>query len=275
MPFHNVLCCKVASSASSHAIQKKIKTPVSEHPSMTLKQMVCHLTNTEKVQGHLKRDSLYRTRKNAVRESHGDFYQEYAKMCDFVKEFNDMNEFSHAWLSTSEDGVFQNIGVCLHPTVTFLEACGLDVMSVDACSSDLKLFGGRIYCMSGIDRYMCKNTSVAIMFSCNKGEQKEDWLTFAREISKTQDFEAMLDSVICFSDRNLGIKHFMIFFPQVTHRYCALHIIRNCHGKGESVTDRELWNVIKAPTRALFDDLMGKFKTKFPITGRYIDNIVS
>ena len=85
----------------------------------------------------------------------------------------------------------------------------------------------------------------------------------------------MLDSVICFSDRNLGIKHFMNFFPQVTHQYCALHIIRNCHGKGESVTDRELWNVIKAPTRALFDDLMGKFKTKFPITGRYIDNIVS
>ena len=83
-------------------------------------------------------------------------------------------------VTLSEDGVFQNFGLCLHPTVTFLEACGLDVMSVDACSSDLKLFGGRIYCMSGIDRYMCKNTSVAIMFSCNKGEQKEVWLTFCK-----------------------------------------------------------------------------------------------
>ena len=235
--------------------------------------MVCHLTETDKVQGNLKKHAMYRARKNAVQDSHGNFYKEYEFMCDFVKKFSEMNEFSHAWLNTSEDGVFQNIGVCLHPTVTFLDVCGLGVMSVDACSSDHALFGGRIYCMSGIDRYMRQNTSVAIMFSCNKGEQKEDWLTFAKEISKTYDFEAMLHSVICFSDRNLGIRHFMNFFPQVTHRYCALHIIRNCHGKGESVTDRELWNVIKAPTRALFEDLMGKFKTKFPITGRYINNI--
>jgi len=65
----------------------------------------------------------------------------------------------------------------------------------------------------------------------------------------------------------------MNFFPQVTHRYCALHIIRNCHKRGEGINDRELWNLIKAPTRALFEDLMVKFRTKFPITSDYIDNI--
>ena len=111
-------------------------------------------------------------------------------------------------------------------------------MSVDACSSDHALFGGRIYCMSGIDRYMCKNTSVAIMFSCNKGEQKEDWLTFAKEISKTMDFESMLDSVICFSDRNSGIHHFMNFFPQKLHTdtaHCISYAIAINTVKGSQI----------------------------------------